>query len=161
MQDNLVYICTECGLCLHRTAADAGCSNCSSRLFRVASATQPYGQLPYRTTPKDPYNRDPEEDGYQFTTPMGEGDMSNAALGNGANSGSVGLLHEPGDPFDRNTTGGNSDNLMYEDEPLNKMRQKEQSPKHIGPFNMPHPSFNALRDQNDLFERVRKRRKQR
>jgi hypothetical protein len=148
MSESLLFICASCGWCIKN--APATCGNCRNDVFKVAQS----GGLSYRTTPKNPYKRDPEEDGYQFNTPFDEGDASNAALGNGANSGSIGLFHEPGDSFDRNMEGGDSENFMPEDSPLRSVNKKE--PRHLGPHNM--PQFNSLRDLDDLYERVRKRR---
>ena len=157
---NIVFACVNCGLCQKRSAADAGCSNCDTRLFRVVYANNPYGTgQPYRGTPKNPYRHDQEEDGYQFTTPfgaesaIGPGDMSNTALGTGENSGNVGLYHEPGDPFDRNMTGGDSDNFFPADSPMRRVNQNE--PHHVGPHNMPH--FNLK--PKTLYERVLNRKR--
>ncbi len=156
MNDKIIFICTDCGLCVKQAdvvkTATSACSHCNCGTFQVLYANQPYGGLSFRTTPKNPYHRDEEEDGYNFTTPFDENDASNAALGNGANSGSVGLFHEPGDPWDRNTSGGSSDNFMPNESPLRKEKQKE--PFHLGPHNMPR--FNIVKDSHDLFERVRR-----
>jgi hypothetical protein len=130
---DLVFICAKCKFCTPKETD--GCEICSNHLFRVA-----YKNLPLIESPlNDPYRtHDTEEDGYKLNTPYGEGQMSNSALGDGGNSGDVGMFHEPGDAFDRNMSGGNSSNFYRDDEPLGR-------PKNI-------------RDSS-IFSRIRNRKK--
>lgn len=176
---DLLFICQVCGTrCDHKTA-QSGCSKgCARGLFRVARTT---GFTLTENPQKDPYRkRDTQEDGYQFTTPGGDGTISGNAFGQDRERSALegaatafpdedvsvnNNLPSDQDAFDASATpepdGGQypvpqSPALTDGESPLNPINYRE--PKHIGPHNMPHGAYNGAKEES-VFDRVRRVRK--
>lgn len=177
----LSFVCTACGHECLKPASE--CPACTARFFRVARREVPIIQNPQKNPYRDKSQFVDNSDGYQFTTPGGQGDISGSGFGENSRPDQTGhdeLMEQHGEEREKEGTGLPTDQdafdpyasrdpdsgiydqpaspaLTDDDSPLNPINNPNE-PKHVGPFNMPHNSrvpsiYNAWKGRS-VYDRI-------